>query len=452
MGLKEIIFLSIIVSAIHAEYVSYDNYKVYKVVPKTDNDVQIIMDVEKHKEYMFWTDIISLDSDVNIMVAPEKQSEFEKYFKDVNISASVVIQNVQEKINSQLRRPATRNINNYAFDYYLTVEEIHAWLDRIAAEHPNVVTLVNIGNSNEGRLIKGVKIDFKKQTNPVIGMIEGGIHAREWISPATVTYIIDQFLTSTDPQVRYVAENIVWHIFPVVNPDGYSYTFTNNRMWRKNRSQASHTNCSASNDMSNGVDLNRNFGFLWMSIGATQNPCGETFAGPAEFSEPESRAIRSYVSRIQGEGRMIYYYAFHSYGQMALVPYSHVGGANVLEAPNYADMFEIAVRGMDKLEAVHGTNYRVGTSLDILYAVSGSSFDWARGVANIPISLLFELRDTRDHGFLLPPEQIIPNSEEIVAGLVEMEKVTRELGYYQNSGQRVLGSIMIFVVSLVIAL
>lgn len=57
-------------------------------------------------------------------------------------------------------------------------------------------------------------------------MIEGGIHAREWISPATVTYVINEFLTSTDPDVRAMAENIVWHIFPVVNPDGYVYTFT----------------------------------------------------------------------------------------------------------------------------------------------------------------------------------------------------------------------------------
>lgn len=96
MGLKEIIFLSIIVSAIHAEYLSYENFKVYNIVPKTDNEVQILMDVEKQQEYMFWSDIISLDSDVQIMVAPEKQSEFEKYFKDVNLSASVVIENVQE--------------------------------------------------------------------------------------------------------------------------------------------------------------------------------------------------------------------------------------------------------------------------------------------------------------------------------------------------------------------
>lgn len=90
-----------------------------------------------------------------------------------------------------------------------------------------MVTLVTIGESVEGRPIRGVKIDFRKQDNPVIGMIEGGIHAREWISPATVTYIINDFLTSTDPDVRFMAENIVWHIFPVVNPDGYVYTFTN---------------------------------------------------------------------------------------------------------------------------------------------------------------------------------------------------------------------------------
>lgn len=57
-------------------------------------------------------------------------------------------------------------------------------------------------------------------------MLEGTIHAREWISAATVTWIIKEFLTSTDPEVRALAENFEWHIFPVVNPDGYVHTFT----------------------------------------------------------------------------------------------------------------------------------------------------------------------------------------------------------------------------------
>lgn len=89
------------------------------------------------------------------------------------------------------------------------------------------------------------------------------------------------------------------------------------------------------------LDIENNITIASSGIGATQNPCGETFAGPAEFSEPEARAIRQYVYQIQGEGRMIYYYAFHSYGQMTLVPYSHAGGATVLEAPNYADMVNV---------------------------------------------------------------------------------------------------------------
>lgn len=54
--------------------------------------------------------------------------------------------------------------------------------------------------------------------------IEGGIHAREWISPATVTYIINEILTSTDPSFRRIVENFDWYIFPVVNPDGFVYS------------------------------------------------------------------------------------------------------------------------------------------------------------------------------------------------------------------------------------
>lgn len=66
-------------------------------------------------------------------------------------------------------------------------------------------------------------------------------------------------------------------------------------------------------------------------------------------------------------------------------------------------------------------------------AVSGSSFDWVKGVADIPIVYLFELRDVGNFGFLLPTDQIIPNNEEIMDCLVEMERTTRHLGYYEYS-------------------
>lgn len=166
--------------------------------------------------------------------------------------------------------------------------------------YPNIVTTVTIGASVEGRPIKGVIIDHKpERESPLKAMIEGGIHSREWISPATVTWIIKEFLNSTDPEVKSMAEAFVWHIFPVINPDGYAYSFTTvsrvqipmfltktahrnsitytrtrfneceifqDRMWRKNRNTAHFTNCPGSNDLSNGIDLNRNFNFVWMSM------------------------------------------------------------------------------------------------------------------------------------------------------------------------------------------
>ena len=47
---------------------------------------------------------------------------------------------------------------------------------------------------------------------------------------------------------------------------------------------------------------------------------------------------------------------------------------------------------------------------------SGSSMDWVKGSYNTNLTLTFELRDTGRYGFLLPPSQIIPSSEEFVDG------------------------------------
>lgn len=80
------------------------------------------------------------------------------------------------------------------------------------------------GSSYEGRDIKGVKVTFKEGNKGVF--LEAGIHAREWISPAAVTYMLNEILTNQDPSVREIIENYNWYVFPVTNPDGYEYTHT----------------------------------------------------------------------------------------------------------------------------------------------------------------------------------------------------------------------------------
>lgn len=56
--------------------------------------------------------------------------------------------------------------------------------------------------------------------------IEANIHAREWITSATATCFLNELLTSTDPAIVDLAQNIDWYIIPVFNLDGFHYTHT----------------------------------------------------------------------------------------------------------------------------------------------------------------------------------------------------------------------------------
>ena len=45
-----------------------------------------------------------------------------------------------------------------------------------------------------------------------------GIHAREWISPATVTYVMNELITN--PEHGSLLDMFDFFILPVTNPDG----------------------------------------------------------------------------------------------------------------------------------------------------------------------------------------------------------------------------------------
>jgi hypothetical protein len=53
------------------------------------------------------------------------------------------------------------NTNDFAYDKYHTIEEIHAWVDEMVAAYPDLVTPLTIGKSYENRDIKGFKISSK---------------------------------------------------------------------------------------------------------------------------------------------------------------------------------------------------------------------------------------------------------------------------------------------------
>ena len=123
----------------------------------------------------------------------------------------------------------------------------------LAIDKVNILSLVQ-NYTIEIRNIRLVKICFQAGPGKPNIWIEAGIHSREWISPAVGTFLIRELVEDYDEHPEYV-DNFNWYFIPVANPDGYAYTFSHDRMWRKTRSPQGG-NCI-------GVDPNRNWNFHW---------------------------------------------------------------------------------------------------------------------------------------------------------------------------------------------
>jgi len=400
-----LVLLAVAVALCGAEVARYDNYRVYRVTPRADRNIMSLQLLQETNDYDFWSDISLVGRPVDIMVAPHLFSRFAEFMRDHNLEHFVMIENVQETINGVNPKAHLGAMRNRAIDWnaYYPLEEIYYWLNELQETYPGVVTVVKGGETFEGRDILGVHVTFKPENADRIIFIEAGIHAREWISPATTTYILNQLLTSEDAAVRAMAESFDWYIFPSYNPDGYVYTWETERLWRKTRTPYG---------LCYGADPNRNWASHWNEGGASNNACSDTYAGPSAFSEIETKSMSEFVNTL-GD-RIWGYFAFHSYSQLLLLPYGHSDE----HVENYDELYEIGLLGAASLAERYGTEYTVGNIVEVLYVASGGSMDWVKASYGTRVTYTYELRDTGRYGFLLPADQIIPTAEETLDSLL----------------------------------
>uniref|UniRef100_A0A182FJ97 Peptidase M14 domain-containing protein n=2 Tax=Anopheles albimanus TaxID=7167 RepID=A0A182FJ97_ANOAL len=280
---------------------------------------------------------------------------------------------------------------------YHRLEDIYDWMDYLAKTYPDICSTKSIGKSVQGRELKVLRISNGSPTNSAIWM-DGGIHAREWISPATVTYIAGNLVEDWDNQPAYI-RSIDWYILPVHNPDGYEHSHQYDRLWRKNRGGLQYGPCA-------GVDLNRNYGYKWGGQGTSKQPCSEIYAGTGPFSEPETKAVSDFMRQSAASWKG--FLTFHSYGQYILYPW----GYDRVVPPDHAELKRAGDAAAEAIQRNSGMRYTVGPSGSTLYPAAGGSDDWARGALNIKYAYTVELRDTGRYGFVLPASQIQPTGEE----------------------------------------
>lgn len=349
---------------------------------------------------------INLDIPTFVSVAKELKRRGMKY--------EIFLEDVQKAIDEE--NSGTQHLfSTTGFDYakYNTLSDINTELSYLANRYSSIATKFTIGKSYEKRDIQAIKIQSQKgSSNKRTIFINCGIHAREWITQATCMYSLKQLLekyTARDPEVVGLVQKYDWVILPVFNVDGYVFTHTNNRMWRKTRSPNSGTRCM-------GTDPNRNWNFKWGGVGTSSNPCSDIYPGTQPFSEIEVLSVARYLYSIRRQ--LIAYYDIHAYSQLWMTPWSYT-----TRYPNdYTEIKRVADVATSALFSVHRTSYRVGPPSRVIYSVAGGSIDWTYGILGVRYSYALELRDQGRYGFILPSDQIIPTGEETFKALLADRK------------------------------
>ncbi|KAF9811509.1 hypothetical protein IEO21_06560 [Rhodonia placenta] len=310
------------------------------------------------------------------------------------------------------------SLSNSTFhSVYHPLEEIEEFVEAMAILYPDIVQLVNIGHSAEGREMVAMRISkgsggsLKQKAGFVV---TGAQHAREWVATSTALYLTHALVAgASEPYaMSSLLDYYDFYVIPVPNPDGYVYTWEHNRLWYKNRQVIGpHEKCV-------GIDMNRFVhGHKWKAkarfptVKANKpstptDPCTPWYPGHRAFEAPEVNNIANFITTLPA---LKAYIDFRSYGQILSTPWAY----SCKKTPKDAeDQIEAAHGAARAIKLAHGTAFTTGTLCSMLYKAPGNVVDWMYAKAGIKYAYAVHLRDTGTYGFSLPPEWIRPVGEE----------------------------------------
>lgn len=394
----KLLVLSLLSGSILSDKVRYDNYTLYKVQPEREEHVAFLKDLFEADDGLdFWKPPSVVGEYVSVVAPPEMRAEFELALNKRSISSELMLENIQEAFDAQVVSRRKRESSRELFwTNYQTIEDIYDWFNYLAETRSDIVSVVTIGQSYEGRNITGIKI--ARGTGKKAFVLEGGQVGADWLSPTVLTYLVDQLVKGTDAEARAASEDFEWHIFPIVNPDGHQFTQDSVRLWVKNRRPTTRTTI--------GVDLTKNWNSQWGIIGGSFTPAASNYIGLGPFSEVETRSLARYIEGIGPN--LVGFLSLRSFGQRLLVPFAH----STVPMYNYQDVLTVGRRAMGSLSVRYGTLYITGTSRLVHSGNTGAAEDWVKHRFNPPISAAYLLRDTGSWGYTLPVNQVLPTCEE----------------------------------------
>ncbi len=209
-------------------------------------------------------------------------------------------------------------------------------------------------------------------------------HAREWVTPLVAVETATRLLRNyaTDPATQDLVDNLDIFIIPSVNPDGSHYSFHDFAMQRRNLA-----NYCADFDPgrwnSVGVDINRNYGFGSIFdgySGASSSCTSDTFSGPSELSEAESKNVIWLADTFTNITHSMNIHSYGGYFMWAPGAYKSSGRVSLPPPPLdiEAAFWGASERILQAIKDERGTVIqpgRTGPIADVLYSAAGNSAD-----------------------------------------------------------------------------
>lgn len=255
---------------------------------------------------------------------------------------------------------------------FFTLNEMYQILDSMALLYPNLISTrqaISTTNSIEGRPIYYLKISDNPNTNePEPEVLFTALHhSREPASLSQLIFFMWYLLENynTDPDVQFLINNTEIYFIPCVNPDGYVYNYTTNPngggMHRKNRRN--------NGDGTYGVDLNRNYGYMWGydNTGSSPNTSSDTYRGTGPFSEPETQAVRDFCITHQFVNAL----NAHTYSNLYIYPWGYIASYLTPDSTTFINWGKHLTRE-DRF--LYGTGDQT-----VNYVTNGDSDDWMYG-------------------------------------------------------------------------
>lgn len=302
---------------------------------------------------------------------------------------------------------------------YYNVDEVESAIANLASAYPSLCRSIGLPNATaEGRRCHAIKISTSAAPRDTL-VLTGAMHGMEWGGCEILVGFAADLLAAqagnaglqygnwlfANTAIQMLLSTIDIVVFPLVNPDGRAYSQAHNANevagWRKNRNRKS----SGGDKAKIGVDIGRNFDFLWAldsmdadSDGASDDPAMYSFHGTRPFSEPEARNVKWLLDTF---GRTRWLIDIH--GCSSAVLYNWGDDANQSTDPTMnfrnplwqgkrglpGDTYSefnpaadtaiaagLAARMKNAIQAVRESRYSAGPSFS-LYAVSGTLHDYA---------------------------------------------------------------------------